>query len=98
MVPRDQKVVPRDQTHRVVTRARDFSSLFKTHAALICKHDHARPFVGVFKSSCSRDVINFWQYMPTNWPQIGAERGWDNPTKGLLWHQGEFGGTRSDLS
>ena len=45
------------------------------------------PSWGCLKSQCSRDLINFWHKFPQNGSTNGAERGWDTPTKGLLWNE-----------
>ena len=46
---------------------------------------HAKSFVGVFKNQFPSGLSTFDNNFPQNGSKNGAERGWDNPTKGLLW-------------
>ena len=41
--------------------------------------------MGAFQSQFAMVLSTFDDNFPQNGSKNGAERGWDNPTKGLLW-------------
>jgi hypothetical protein len=60
-------------------------SIAERGATLGLARPHPRPFVGAFQGQFAMGLSTFDDNSPQDGSNNGAERGWDNPTQGLLW-------------